>query len=87
MVRKAAAMFDAGMKCGAEANMSKILSGEAVWACAQVALNVMGAAGLAKSSSIQRKWRESRTARNSPISPNMVLNFVGQHVLGLPRSY
>jgi len=87
MVRKAAAMFDAGIKCGAEANMSKILSGEAVWACAQVALNVFGAAGLPKSSSIQRKWRESRTARNSPISPNMVLNFVGQHVLGLPRSY
>jgi acyl-CoA dehydrogenase len=87
MVRKATAMFDAGMKCGAEANMSKILSGEAVWACAQVALNVFGTAGLAKSSSIQRKWRESRTARNSPISPNMVLNFVGQHVLGLPRSY
>ncbi len=87
MVRKAAAMFDAGLKCGAEANMSKILSGEAVWACAQVALNVFGASGLVCSSGIQRKWREARTARNSPISPNMVLNFVGQHVLGLPRSY
>ena len=87
MVRKTAAMFDAGMKCGAEANMSKILSGEAVWACAQVALSIFGESGMGKSSSIQRKWRESRTARNSPISPNMVLNFVGQHVLGMPRSY
>jgi len=87
MVRKTAAMFAAGMKCGAEANMSKILSGEASWACAQVALSIFGEAGMNKSSSIQRKWREARTARNSPISPNMVLNFIGQHVLGMPRSY
>ena len=87
MVRKVAAMFDAGVKCGAEANMSKILTGESVWACAEACLTVWGAAGVARAPGIERKWRESRTARNSPVSPNMVLNFIGQHVLGMPRSY
>lgn len=87
MIRKATAMFDAGMKCGAEANMSKILSGEAVWGCAEACLSLYGLAGAARAPGVERKWRESRTARNSPVSPNMVLNFVGQHVLGLPRSY
>jgi acyl-CoA dehydrogenase len=87
MTRKATAMFDAGVKCGAEANMSRILSGEAVWACAEICLTVYGAAGIARTAGIERKWRESRTARNAPVSPNMVLNFIGQHVLGMPRSY
>lgn len=87
MVRQANAMFDAGVKCGGEANMGKILSGEAVWACAEACLTVFGAAGVARDADVERKWRESRTARNSPVSPNMVLNFIGQHILDLPRSY
>lgn len=87
MIRKATAMFDAGEKCGAEANMSKILSGEAVWNCAETCLKLFSLAGAAREPGVERKWRESRTARNSPVSPNMVLNFVGQHVLGMPRSY
>lgn len=87
MVRKATAMFDAGLKCGAEANMGKFLSGEAVWACAEACLTTFGPSGLVRNLGIERKWREARTARNSPISTNMILNFIGQHVLGLPRSY
>lgn len=87
MVRRAAAMFEAGLKCGAEANMAKFTSGEAVWACAEACLNVYGHDGLRSERDIERKWRDSRMSRNSPVSPNMILNFVGQHVLKLPRSY
>jgi acyl-CoA dehydrogenase len=87
MVRRAAAMFDAGLSCGAEANMAKFCSGEAVWACAEACLTAYGYDGLRSDRDIERKWRDSRMSRNSPVSPNMILNFVGQHVLGLPRSY
>ena len=87
MVRRANAMFDAGLKCGAEANMAKFSSGEAVWACAEACLSVYGHEGLRSDRDIERKWRDSRMSRNSPVSPNMILNFVGQHVLELPRSY
>lgn len=87
MVRRAAAMFDADVSCGAEANMGKFCSGEAVWACAEVCLTAYGTDGLRSDRDIERKWRDSRMSRNSPVSPNMILNFVGQHVLGLPRSY
>lgn len=87
LVRRAAAMFDADMKCGAEANMAKFTSGEAVWACAEACLNVYGKDGLRSDRDIEHKWRDSRMSRNSPVSPNMILNFVGQHVLKLPRSY
>jgi len=87
MVRRAAAMFDAGLSCGAEANMAKFCSGEAVWACAEVCLTAYGHDGLRSDRDIERKWRDSRMSRNSPVSPNMILNFIAQHVLGLPRSY
>jgi acyl-CoA dehydrogenase len=87
MVRRAAAMFDSGLSCGTEANLAKFCSGEAVWACAEACLNAYGPYGLRSDQDIERKWRDSRMSRNSPVSPNMILNFVGQHVLGLPRSY
>lgn len=87
MVRRANAMFDAGLKCGAEANMGKFCSGEAVWACAEACLMAYGEDALNAEFDIERKWRDSRLSRNAPVSPNMILNFVGQHVLGLPRSY
>lgn len=87
MVRKATAMFDAGMKCGAEANMAKYLSGEAVWACSDICFSAFGDDALARDSDVERKWKDTRLARNAPVSPNMILNFIGQHVLGLPRSY
>lgn len=87
MVRRANAMFDAGLKCGAEANMAKFCSGEAVWACAEVCFMAYGEEALVADNDVERKWRDCRMSRNSPVSPNMILNFVGQHVLGLPRSY
>ena len=87
MVRRATAMFDAGVSCGAEANMGKFCSGEAVWACAEACMTAFGTEGLRSDRDVERKWRDSRMSRNSPVSPNMILNFIGQHVLGLPRSY
>lgn len=87
MVRKATAMFDAGLPCGAEANMGKYLSGEAVWACSDLCFSAYGDDALDPLMDVERKWRDTRMSRNSPISPNMIKNFIGQRVLGLPRSY
>lgn len=87
MVRKATAMFDAGLPCGAEANMGKYLSGEAVWACSDLCFSAFGLDALDPELDVERKWRDTRMSRNSPVSPNMIKNFIGQHVLGLPRSY
>ena len=87
MVRRANAMFDAGLVCGTEANMGKYCSGEAVWACAEACFTVFGEDALKAEFDVERKWRDSRLSRNAPVSPNMILNFIGQHVLGLPRSY
>jgi acyl-CoA dehydrogenase len=84
---KAADMFDRMEKCGAEANMAKMLASEASWELANVALQTHGGFGLAKEYDIERKFRENRVFQVAPISTNMVLNYIGQHVLGLPRSY
>ena len=87
MVRKATAMFDAGEPCGAEANMARLLSGEAAWNCAEAYFSTHGGFAFAREYDIERKWRETRLARTAPISPNLILSFIGQHVLGMPRSY
>ena len=87
MVRKATAMFEAGLRCGAEANCGKYLSAEALWACAEACFTTHGGFAFAKEYDVERKWREARLSRNAPISPNMIMNFIGQHVLGMPRSY
>ena len=87
MVRKATAMFDAGVPCGAEANIGKFLSGEAAWACAEACFNTFGGFAFAREYDVERKWRECRLSRNAPVAPNMIMNFIGQHVLGMPRSY
>ncbi|PPR59610.1 MAG: Acyl-CoA dehydrogenase fadE12, partial [Alphaproteobacteria bacterium MarineAlpha3_Bin3] len=87
MVRKATALFDAGEPCGAEANMARLLSSEAAWACAEACLTTFGGYAFAREYDIERKWRESRLARTAPISSNLILSFIGQHVLGMPRSY
>jgi acyl-CoA dehydrogenase len=87
MVRKATAMFDAGIPCGAEANIAKFLSAEATWACAEACFTTFGGFAFAREYDVERKWRESRLSRNAPVAPNMIMNFIGQHVLGLPRSY
>ncbi|MCP5149822.1 MAG: acyl-CoA/acyl-ACP dehydrogenase [Ectothiorhodospiraceae bacterium] len=87
MVRKATAMFDAGLPCGAEANMARLLSSEAAWAAAEACMNTHGGFSFAREYDIERKWRESRLSLIAPVSSNMILNFIGQHVLGMPRSY
>ena len=87
MVQKASALFDAGRPCGAEANMARLLASEAAWECAEACFSAHGGFAFATEYDIERKWRESRLARTAPISPNLILSYIGQHVLGMPRSY
>ncbi|HMN80835.1 MAG TPA: acyl-CoA dehydrogenase family protein [Burkholderiaceae bacterium] len=87
MVRKAAARFDAGAPCGAEANMAKLLAADASWSAAEACLQTYGGFGFASEYDIERKWRETRLLRTAPVSTNMVLAFLGQNVLDMPRSY
>ena len=87
MVRQAAALFDDSKPCGAEANMAKMLASEATWAAAEACMQTYGGFAFAKEYHIERKWREARIFKTAPISTNLILGFVGQHVLGMPRSY
>ncbi|MEI4768762.1 acyl-CoA dehydrogenase family protein [Psychrobacillus sp. FJAT-51614] len=84
---KAAALFDADQKGGAEANMSKYLASEAAWKAANAAMDTYGGYGFASEYHIERKFREARLFMIAPISNNLVVSFVAQHVLGLPRSF
>ncbi len=87
MVRHAAALFDAGEPCGAEANMAKHLAAEASWAAAEACLQTHGGYGFAEEYDIERKFRETRLYQIAPISTNLILAYLAEHVLGLPRSY
>ncbi len=87
MARKAAAMFERGLPCGAEANMAKLLASEATWKAAEAALQTHGGFGFAQEYDIERKWREARIYQTAPISTNLILSYLGEHVLGMPRSY
>ena len=87
VVHKAAALFEAGRDCGPEANMGKMLAADASWKAAEACLQTFGGFGYAREYGIERKWRETRLYQTAPISTNMVLAYVAQHVLGLPRSY
>jgi alkylation response protein AidB-like acyl-CoA dehydrogenase len=84
---KAAALYDAGEPCGAEANMCKYLASEAAWDAANAAMDAFGGWGLAVEYGVERKFREARLYKVAPISNNLVLSYVGEHVLGMPRSY
>jgi acyl-CoA dehydrogenase len=84
---KAATLFDAGEPCGAEANMAKLLAADASWEAANVAVQTHGGFGFAEEYDIERKFRETRLYQVAPISTNLILAFVGEKVLGLPRSY
>ncbi|MGN6188191.1 MAG: acyl-CoA dehydrogenase family protein [Conexibacter sp.] len=84
---EAARRFDAGLPCAEEANSAKYLASEASWAAANVALDVHGGFGFAREYDVERKLRETRLYKVAPVSNNLVLSYVGQHVLGLPRSY
>ena len=87
VVQKAATLFEAGRDCGPEANMGKMLAADASWKAAEACLQTFGGFGYAREYGIERKWRETRLYQTAPISTNMVLAYVAQHVLGLPRSY
>jgi acyl-CoA dehydrogenase len=87
MVDKAAALFDGGEACGAEANMAKLLASEASWAAADMCLQTHGGYGFAEEYDIERKFRETRLYQIAPISTNLILAYLAEHVLGLPRSY
>ena len=87
MRTKAARMFDAGIPCGGEANMAKYLASEAAIEAGNACMDAHGGYGFAEEYDIERKFRESRLYRAAPINNNLVLAFVGEHVLGMPRSY
>ncbi len=87
MRNRAASLFDAGQPCGPESNMAKYLSTEASWEAAEAAMLTFGGNGVACEYNVERKWKEARLFRIAPISNNLVLAQVAQHVLGMPRSY
>jgi acyl-CoA dehydrogenase len=87
MARKAAALFDAGAACGPEANMAKYLTGEAAWNAGEACMQTFGGFAFARDYDVERKWREARLYRTAPVSPNLILAYLAQKVLGLPRSY
>jgi acyl-CoA dehydrogenase len=87
MVNRAATLFDKREKCGADANMSKMLASEASWNAADMCMEVHGGFAFAREYHIERKFRETRLYRTAPISTNFILGYVAEHILGLPRSY
>ncbi len=84
---QAARLFDAGVPCGAEANMAKLLAADASWEAANAALQTHGGFGFAAEYDIERKFRETRLYQVAPISTNLILSFIAERVLGMPRSY
>ena len=84
---RAAALFDRDAPCGAEANMAKLLAADASWEAANVALQTYGGYGFAADYDVERKFRETRLYQVAPVSTNLILSYVAEHVLGLPRSY
>ena len=87
MVKRACALFQSGKPCGAEANMAKYLASEASWKAADMCMQTHGGYAFAEEYDVERKFRETRLYRIAPISNNLILSFVAEHVLGLPRSY
>ena len=87
MQEKAASLFDASEPCGPEANMAKLLAADASWNSADMCLQTHGGFGFAEEFDIERKFRETRLFRVAPISTNLVLSYIAEHVLGLPRSF
>jgi acyl-CoA dehydrogenase len=87
MVREATGLFESGRNCGAEANMAKLLAAEASWAAAEACLQTHGGFGFAEEYDVERKFRETRLYQVAPISTNLILSYLAEHVLGLPRSY
>ena len=84
---EAAALFDAGKPAGAEANLAKLLAADASWEAANVCLQTFGGFGFAAEYDVERKFRETRLYQVAPISTNLILSYIGEHVLGMPRSF
>ena len=87
MVKEATRKYEAGLDCGAEANMAKMLAADASWEAANACIQTHGGFGFAEEYDVERKFRETRLYQVAPISTNLVLSFVAEHVLGMPRSY
>jgi acyl-CoA dehydrogenase len=87
MVEEAAEHYQAGLPCGPEANMAKLLAAEASWAAADTCVQTMGGFAFAEEFDVERKFRETRLYQVAPISTNLILSYLSEHVLGLPRSY
>jgi alkylation response protein AidB-like acyl-CoA dehydrogenase len=87
IVQRGLAKFEAGIPCGEEANMGKMLAAEASWAAGEACIQTHGGFGFAEEYDIERKFRETRLYQVAPISTNLILSYLGEHVLGMPRSY
>lgn len=87
VARSAAALFEAGQPSGEEANIAKLLASEAAWNAAEACMQTFGGFSAAREYDIERKWKSARLARIAPISTNLILAYIGQHVLGMPKSY
>lgn len=87
IVQRGIDKFEAGLPCGEEANMGKMLAAEASWAAGEACVQTHGGFGFAEEYDIERKFRETRLYQVAPISTNLVLSYLGEHVLGMPRSY
>ena len=87
MLRKAAALFQAGLPCGKDANVAKLLCSDAAWHAAEACMQTHGGFGYAREYDVERRWREARIQQIAPVSTNLILAYVGEHVLGMPRSY
>ena len=87
LVRDGLERFEAGLPCGEQANMAKMLAADAAWAAAEACVQTHGGFGFAEEYDVERKFRESRLYQVAPISTNLILSYVAEHVLGMPRSY
>ncbi|HVB68119.1 MAG TPA: acyl-CoA dehydrogenase family protein, partial [Acetobacteraceae bacterium] len=87
LVAEGCRKFAAGIACGEEANMAKMLAAEASWAAGEACIQTHGGFGFAEEYDIERKFRETRLYQVAPISTNLILSYLAEHVLGLPRSY
>ncbi len=87
MVQAAAARYETARDCAAEANMAKLLAAEASWAAAETCVQTHGGFGFAEEFDIERKFRETRLYQVAPVSTNLILSYLAEHVLDLPRSY
>jgi acyl-CoA dehydrogenase len=87
VLRRACVLYESGLPCGEDANMAKLLTSEAAWHAGEACLQTHGGFGYAREYDVERKWREARLYQIAPISTNMILAYLSEHVLGLPRSY